>query len=57
MFGTIPARCRSAEHCPFGNGDVAKKLPFAYPADYIAEGMDQTRGWFYTLLAISTRSG
>jgi len=25
-----------------------------YPADYIAEGVDQTRGWFYTLLAIST---
>jgi isoleucyl-tRNA synthetase len=25
-----------------------------YPADFIAEGIDQTRGWFYTLLAIST---
>lgn len=30
---------------PFGSG--AK-----YPADYIAEGVDQTRGWFYTLLAV-----
>ncbi|HEX4104105.1 MAG TPA: class I tRNA ligase family protein [Candidatus Paceibacterota bacterium] len=29
----------------------------AFPADYIAEGMDQTRGWFYTLLAISTALG
>jgi isoleucyl-tRNA synthetase len=31
-------------------------MPFAsgadYPADYIAEGVDQTRGWFYTLLAV-----
>ncbi len=29
----------------------------AYPADYIAEGMDQTRGWFYTMLAIATALG
>ncbi|MEK7641353.1 MAG: class I tRNA ligase family protein [Patescibacteria group bacterium] len=29
----------------------------AFPADYIAEGMDQTRGWFYTLLAVSTLLG
>lgn len=28
-----------------------------YPADYIAEGVDQTRGWFYTLLAMSTALG
>ena len=25
-----------------------------YPADFIAEGVDQTRGWFFTLHAIST---
>jgi isoleucyl-tRNA synthetase len=31
---------------------IKEKLIF--PADYITEGMDQTRGWFYTLLAIST---
>jgi isoleucyl-tRNA synthetase len=37
-------------HWPF-----EKKLLF--PADYIAEGIDQTRGWFYTLLAISTLLG
>jgi isoleucyl-tRNA synthetase len=30
------------------------KKGFLFPADYIAEGIDQTRGWFYTLLAIST---
>ncbi|MBI2010899.1 MAG: class I tRNA ligase family protein [Candidatus Colwellbacteria bacterium] len=28
-----------------------------YPADYIAEGIDQTRGWFYTLLAVATLLG
>ncbi len=28
-----------------------------YPADYIAEGIDQTRGWFYTLLAVATALG
>jgi isoleucyl-tRNA synthetase len=28
-----------------------------YPADYIAEGVDQTRGWFYTLLAVATLLG
>lgn len=32
--------------------DLLKKIPF--PADFIAEGVDQTRGWFYTLHAIST---
>lgn len=30
---------------------------FQFPADFICEGMDQTRGWFYTLLAISTLLG
>ncbi len=28
-----------------------------YPADFISEGMDQTRGWFYTLLAVATACG
>lgn len=31
-----------------------KNLPIPYPADYICEAMDQTRGWFYTLLAVAT---
>jgi len=40
----------------------AGAMPFAsgvagYPADFIAEAIDQTRGWFYTLLAISTILG
>lgn len=38
-------------HYPFDNVDVFKRN---YPADFIAEGVDQTRGWFFTLHAIST---
>ncbi len=37
-------------HYPFSN----KSLDGLFPADFIAEGVDQTRGWFYTLHAIST---
>jgi isoleucyl-tRNA synthetase len=32
----------------------AEKLASAYPADFICEAIDQTRGWFYTLMAIGT---
>ncbi|MDR3216375.1 MAG: isoleucine--tRNA ligase [Clostridiaceae bacterium] len=39
-------------HYPFENADVFEKQLF--PADFISEAVDQTRGWFYTLLAIST---
>ncbi len=38
-------------HYPFEN---VEKFKSQYPADFIAEGVDQTRGWFYTLHAIST---
>ena len=38
-------------HYPFENKDRFKK---SFPADFIAEGVDQTRGWFYTLHALST---
>ena len=38
-------------HYPFENQDVFKQN---FPADFIAEGVDQTRGWFFTLHAIST---
>ncbi len=37
-------------HYPFSENDLSDK----FPADYICEAIDQTRGWFYTLLAIST---
>lgn len=38
-------------HYPFENKE---KFEAKFPAQYIAEGIDQTRGWFYSLLAIST---
>ncbi|GAB3928340.1 isoleucine--tRNA ligase [Larkinella terrae] len=41
-------------HYPFENKDIFNK---AYPADFISEGVDQTRGWFFTLHAISTMLG
>lgn len=41
-------------HFPFEN---AAMVNAQYPADYIAEGVDQTRGWFYSLLAIATCLG
>ncbi|MCR5701065.1 MAG: isoleucine--tRNA ligase [Lachnospiraceae bacterium] len=38
-------------HYPFENEDIFKEN---YPADFISEAVDQTRGWFYSLMAIST---
>ncbi len=38
-------------HYPFENKDLIEK-GLAFPADFIAEGVDQTRGWFYTLHAL-----
>jgi isoleucyl-tRNA synthetase len=38
-------------HAPFENQE---KFDSQYPADYICEAIDQTRGWFYSLIAIST---
>ncbi|SFE42688.1 isoleucine--tRNA ligase [Sunxiuqinia elliptica] len=38
-------------HFPFENSDIFKDV---FPADFIAEGVDQTRGWFFTLHAIAT---
>ena len=38
------------EHYPFENKDVIDKR---FPADFIAEGLDQTRGWFYTLTVLA----
>ncbi len=39
------------QHFPFEN---KAKFERTFPADFIAEGIDQTRGWFYTLLVLST---
>jgi isoleucyl-tRNA synthetase len=41
-------------HYPFENAPQFRK---SFPADFIAEGVDQTRGWFYSLLAIATGLG
>lgn len=38
-------------HYPFENKDIFEK---SYPADFISEGIDQTRGWFYTLHSIGS---
>ena len=38
-------------HYPFENKDAFHKM---FPADFIAEGVDQTRGWFFTLHAVAT---
>nr|NVI69456.1 Isoleucyl-tRNA synthetase [Cucujiformia] len=39
------------QHFPFEN---QKEFEEMFPADFVAEGIDQTRGWFYTLVVIST---
>ena len=38
-------------HYPFEN---KQRFETGFPADFIAEGLDQTRGWFYTLMVLST---
>jgi len=38
-------------HYPFENETLFKR---SFPADFVAEGLDQTRGWFYTMLVLST---
>ena len=41
-------------HYPFENQE---DFDTHFPADFICEGLDQTRGWFYSLMAISTMLG
>jgi isoleucyl-tRNA synthetase len=48
MSGSMPF---AQWHYPFENKEIFEK---AYPADFISEGIDQTRGWFYTLHSIGT---
>ncbi|MDP3964895.1 MAG: isoleucine--tRNA ligase [bacterium] len=43
-------------HYPFENKERVDK-GMSFPADYICEAIDQTRGWFYTLLAVATALG
>ncbi|HNX36181.1 MAG TPA: isoleucine--tRNA ligase [Kiritimatiellia bacterium] len=50
------------QHYPFGEGNVRSEalgvgvddVSRFFPADFIAEGLDQTRGWFYTLMVLGT---
>ncbi len=48
QWGLDPAKLKSNHPQPFRSG-----FDGAFPADYIAEGVDQTRGWFFTLHAIA----
>lgn len=43
----------ASSHYPF-DSDGVDKFSQNFPADFIAEGLDQTRGWFYTLMVLST---
>jgi isoleucyl-tRNA synthetase len=43
------------DHYPFENKDYVDNV--GYPADFISEAVDQTRGWFYTLLAVGVLMG
>jgi isoleucyl-tRNA synthetase len=49
QWGLDQEKLNSGSETPFNEG-----FESAYPADFIAEGVDQTRGWFFTLHAIST---
>ena len=46
--GSMPS---AQHHYPFAGGE---RFEASYPADFICEGIDQTRGWFYSLLAVNT---
>ncbi|MGH9021554.1 MAG: class I tRNA ligase family protein, partial [Acidimicrobiia bacterium] len=46
--GSMPS---AQHHYPF---DEPERFETAFPADFICEGIDQTRGWFYSLLAVNT---
>jgi isoleucyl-tRNA synthetase len=48
QWGLDPEKLKNGDPQPFGKGWEG-----AFPADYIAEGVDQTRGWFFTLHAIA----
>ncbi|MER3395709.1 MAG: isoleucine--tRNA ligase [Acidimicrobiia bacterium] len=48
--GAMPAAQFAYPYTP----DSSERFEKNFPADFIAEGIDQTRGWFYSLLAIST---
>ena len=52
--GTTPARCRSPSGATRTREGSEERFDAAYPAQFICEAIDQTRGWFYTLMAVGT---
>ncbi|MFH2063138.1 MAG: class I tRNA ligase family protein [bacterium] len=55
--GSMPLAQWGYPHVEGSRPRVDGDRPTNYPADYICEAVDQTRGWFYTLLAVSTLLG
>ncbi len=58
--GGIMARVKEVADVWFDSGAMpfaAGEYPERYPADYICEAIDQTRGWFYTLMAVGVALG
>ena len=53
LLPILPTRAPLCAQChyPFENKE---SFEASFPADFIAEGIDQTRGWFYTLMVLST---
>ncbi len=51
IAGLILVHAFAQYHYPFENKELFETQ---FPADFICEGIDQTRGWFYTLIVIST---
>jgi len=49
--GSMPS---AQHHFPFEGTGGQASVPAAFPADFICEAIDQTRGWFYSLLAVNT---
>ncbi len=49
--GSMPS---AQHHYPFADGADGAATPAAFPADFICEAIDQTRGWFYSLLAVNS---
>ena len=45
----------ASQHYPFSFRDNDSFEGFSFPANFIAEGLDQTRGWFYTLVVLGTK--
>ena len=52
--GVVYRRIEEVFDCWFESGSMPYAVDNGFPADFIAEGKDQTRGWFYTLLVLSS---